>query len=160
MENRSFQSEKDRSSAEQAGQDVLPRQQKLSKVLVVEDDLSLWPFWENVLRSTIPRVEIDWETTERAAESLLKHRFQRNSPYDLVISDIFLEGHETGIDLWNRYGEAAKNFIFVSGMPMSKFDSLMSLNYGYPVYLQKPLSVKQCKDVVAAVFKPTTAAPK
>lgn len=153
MENPSYQDTNEDLMPNGVGPEVLPRQQKLTKVLVVEDDLSLWPFWENVLRSTIQRVEIDWETTERAAESLVKHRFQRNNPYDLVISDIFLEGHETGIDLWNRYGEAAKNFIFVSGMPMAKFDSLMTLNFGYPVYLQKPLAVKQCREIVKSIFK-------
>lgn len=137
--------------------DTEPVNSKAARILVVEDDLSLWPFWENVLKDVLPRAEIDWETTERTAEGLLKHRFNKNSPYDLVISDIFLEGHETGIDLWTRYGEAAKNFIFVSGMPAKKFDSLMNMNFGYQAYLEKPLNARKCREAVRSAMEQSSS---
>lgn len=122
------------------------------KVLVVEDDRIQWPLWESILKSAYSDVEIDWETTEAGAEALLRHAYQNNSPYNLVISDIFLEGRDTGIDLWNRYGEAAHNFIFVSGLTLKNFDALMStmnnLQAGGPFYLQKPVTPRMGKEVL------------
>jgi DNA-binding NarL/FixJ family response regulator len=126
------------------------------RFLVVEDDESQWPLWESILKTNYPRAEIDWETDELGAEALLRHAFQNNKPYSLVISDIFLEGPGTGIDLWNRYGEAAAHFIFVSSFSMDNFDSLMSSlvnsQNGTPMYLQKPLSPKVCKEAIASVI--------
>jgi len=125
------------------------------RFLVVEDDESQWPLWENILKTSYPNAEIDWETDEAGAEALLRHAFQNEKPYSLVISDIFLEGPGTGIDLWNRYGEAAAHFIFVSSFSMRNFDALMnSLPHppdGLPLYLQKPLSPKVCKEAVEAL---------
>ena len=125
------------------------------RFLVVEDDSSQWPLWENILKTSFPNAEIDWETDEAGAEALLRHAFQNDKPYNLVISDIFLEGPGTGIDLWNRYGEAAGNFIFVSSFSMANFDALMNTlahpPEGLPLYLQKPLSSKICKEAVEAL---------
>lgn len=121
------------------------------RILVVEDDTTYRPFWESVLNSCFSSYELDWETTEKGAETLLRHAYRRNRPYDLVVADVFLAGSETGIDLWSRYGEATDNFIFVSGMPADRFVSLMALDYGYPVYLQKPLSAQVCKEIVSSL---------
>ena len=121
------------------------------KALVLEDDQTQWILWENVLRSCNPDMEIDWETSESGAETLIKQAYLSGHPYDLVISDVFLEGPETGIDLWNRYGEAANNFIFVSGISFPKFESMMSLKYGCPVYIQKPLLASDCKKIVNSI---------
>jgi CheY-like chemotaxis protein len=122
------------------------------KVLVVEDDRIQWPLWESILKSAYSDVEIDWETTEAGAEALLRYAYQNNSPYNLVVSDIFLEGRDTGIDLWNRYGEAAYNFIFVSGLTTKNFDALMStmsnLRGGGPYYLEKPITPHRGKEVL------------
>lgn len=121
------------------------------KALVLEDDQTQWILWENVLRSVNPDIEIDWETSESGAEKLIKQAYLAGHPYDLVISDVFLDGPETGIDLWNRYGEAATNFIFVSGISFPKFESMMSLKYGCPVYIQKPLLASDCKKIVSSI---------
>src|SRR6478735_103819 len=72
------------------------------RFLVVEDDMGQWPLWENIIRSSFPKAHIDWETSEAGAEALLRHSFHTEKPYDLVISDVFLDGEETGIDLWSR----------------------------------------------------------
>lgn len=123
-----------------------------TKALVLEDDQTQWILWENVLRSCNPDIEIDWETSESGAETLIKQAYLAGHPYDLVISDVFLEGPETGIDLWNRYGEAASNFIFVSGISFPKFESMMTLQYGCPVYIQKPLLASDCKKIVNSMM--------
>ncbi len=122
-------------------------------VLVVEDDRAFWPFWEKVfsLHGTTPK--IDWAATEEEAEEMIRSRYRMGRPYDLVIADVFLEGTGTGVDLWNRYGEEVANFIFVSGAPLSKDNLLMSLDFGCPVFLQKPLSAKRCVEVVDDILE-------
>lgn len=123
-----------------------------TKVLIVEDDLAFRPFWQAVFEDRGSTLRIDWATTQEEAETLLRAGFKHHQPYDLVISDIFLEGEGTGVDLWNRYGEEAKHFIFVSGKPLSPAELKSSLSYGQPTYLQKPLSLDQCRQAVAPVF--------
>ncbi len=126
------------------------------RFLVVEDDQSQWPLWESILKTTYPRAEIEWEIDEGRAERLLRHAYQTNQPYSMVISDVFLEGSGTGIDLWKRYGDAAAHFVFVSSFSMAKFDaliaSLANTQGGLPLYLQKPLSAKTCKKALQSVL--------
>ena len=122
-------------------------------VLIVEDDRAFWPFWEKVFSIHGAKAHIDWAATEAEAERLIRARFRSARPYDLVIADVFLEGTGTGVDLWNRYGEEVANFIFVSGAPLSTQNLLMSLDFGCPVYLKKPLSAKKCLEVVDDVLE-------
>lgn len=126
------------------------------RFLVVEDDQGQWPLWDYIIKSIHPSAEIDYETTERGAESLLRNSFHAEAPYDLVISDVFLEGQDTGIDLWSRYGEVSDHFIFVSSMSLRNFDSLIhSINTtsdNSPFFIQKPLSLPACKEVLKALL--------
>lgn len=117
------------------------------RVLIVEDDRTLRPLWEKVLhRKNVP-VKVDWATSLDEAERLIRYRFRSGAPYHLVVADIFLEGQGTGIDLWNRYGEESMEFVFVSGLSLSKFDLLMSLNYGSPLFFEKPLNYRKCSEI-------------
>jgi DNA-binding response OmpR family regulator len=122
----------------------------VKKILIAEDDLAFRPFWEKVFAPY--NAKIDWATTSEGAEDLIRMRFKKRDPYDLVISDIFLEGEGSGIDLWNRYGEETLNFVFVSGLPLSKYDLLMTLNFGCPIYLKKPLSMQACREIVGNIL--------
>ena len=114
-------------------------------VLIVEDDLALRPLWERAFLSK--KVVIDWATSLEEAEHHIRTRFTQNQPYNLVIADISLEGKGTGIDLWNRYGEEASNFVFVTGLPITKQAFHTLLNYGYPPYFKKPLTAKKCLEI-------------
>ena len=122
------------------------------KVLVVEDDQSQWPMWSNILGALKRKTEIDWETSAEGAQGYIRQAYQENRPYDLVISDVYLEGQGTGTDLWNKYGEAAENFIFVTGSSLSKDDFFLELNYGHPEFIQKPLSIEKCKKLIKSLY--------
>ncbi len=123
-------------------------QEPRKRVLIVEDDISYRPMWEYVIQQTQPGVRIDWAQSEEQAEKLINHRVRNQTPYDLIIADVFLAGIKTGIDLWEKYGDWSSHFIFVSGLPREKFDELMSHDYGAPIYLQKPLRPKVCKELI------------
>jgi DNA-binding response OmpR family regulator len=122
------------------------------KVLLVEDDVSLHPLWRKIFSMSRHPLKVEWTNRAEDAESLIRMRYRGGKPFDLVIADIFLDGSETGVDLWNRYGEEAKNFIFVSGLATEKYESLMSLSYGCPIYLKKPLTFQKCLDVMESVL--------
>lgn len=121
---------------------------EIIKIMVVEDDRSQWPIWENVLTSIFPSdCEIDWITSGECAQALLREAFINDHPYNLVISDVYLEGEKTGVDLWNRYGEITDTFIFTSGIDSAK-ELLLKIKNGHPPFLQKPLNIKNCKKVI------------
>lgn len=119
------------------------------RVLVLEDDLTFKPLWTAVIKHVCPHANIDWVQTEEAAERFIKVRHKLGQSYQLVITDIFLLGRKTGIDLWERFGQSIENFIFVSSLPREKFDTLVSSSeHSYPVYLQKPLRASICAEVI------------
>lgn len=124
----------------------------MKHVLVVEDDISYRPFWEAVLNESYAPYELDWETTENGAETLLRDAFRNNRPYDLVISDVLLADADTGVELWRRYGESTGRFVLVSGMGKSEFENMVAKdsnkNLSQPVFLEKPLSAQKCKQMV------------
>lgn len=123
--------------------------------LVVEDDLSLRPLWEHAFKQVDSNIEVDWATNLKESESLIRIRYRDHTPYGLVVADILLEGSGSGIDLWNRYGEAAGSFVLVSALPLSNWDVLKSLHYGLPLFLRKPLNLKKCIELIDVAFGPS-----
>lgn len=124
---------------------------KLMRVLVVEDDLTLKSFWNHMLSEQFKKLKIDWASTEEVAEGLIRNRFMRGKPYDLVISDIFLAGQKTGLELWFNFAEAATQFIFVSVLAENRFEQLMKGAKFQPIFLQKPLNPVACKELLAQI---------
>jgi|GEM_PF-1162377 len=118
------------------------------KVLVVEDDKAQWLMWSHILHSLDREVKIDWETTQELAQALLIQAYHNDDPYDLVVSDIYLEGQGTGPDLWNKVGEAAEHFIFVTGTSLTESELKDQLNYGEPQFLKKPISISTCRKLI------------
>lgn len=123
----------------------------VKSVLIVEDDLALRPLWERAFLAK--SAKIDWATSMEEAEQYIRVRFNTGNPYQLVIADISLEGKGTGIDLWNRYGEEANHFVFVTGLPITKQAFHTLLNYGYPPYFKKPLTVNKCLEIADLITK-------
>lgn len=124
---------------------------KLTRVLVVEDDLTLKSFWNHILSKKFKRIKVDWASTEELAEGMIRNRFQKNKPYDLVISDIFLAGQKTGLELWFNFADAATQFLFVSVLAENRFEQLMKGVKTQPFFLQKPLDPVQCKQILETI---------
>ena len=122
------------------------------RVLVVEDDITFRPFWVSVIGRCANQVRIDWAKSVVEAEAKIREAFRGGNPYDLVVADIFLEGGRTGLELWNDFREEAGNFMFVSGHSLNEEDIRMSLDFGCPVYMQKPLSAEKCVRAVRTMF--------
>lgn len=122
------------------------------RILVVEDDRIQWPLWRHILKTVYGNAEIEWQSTEAEAEKLLNEAALQNRPFDLVISDIFLKGRDSGIELWNRCGQAATHFVFVSSLSFPNFMALMRSRGHQEIqslyYLQKPVTTKMGRELL------------
>lgn len=118
-------------------------------VLIMEDDITFKPFWHKAISQVLPNAHIDWVASEEAAERRVKKMTVDGKKYDIIIADIFLAGRKTGIDLWTRFSEVADEFLFVSSLSEEKFNKLIqAIEFSYPVYLQKPLRLADCVDML------------
>jgi DNA-binding NtrC family response regulator len=98
-------------------------------------------------------LEWDYVTSGEAALDLIHRRsyFRGDAPYSLVITDIFLEGEASGLDVWLDCQEKYKTmpFAVTSSLSHDRYSSFLRGVNNCPVYLPKPLSV----DRFASLFR-------
>lgn len=122
-----------------------------SKILLVEDD----PQWQLIISRALklvdPKLLIDTVTNVSEAKLSLF----LNPDYSLVISDYFLEGHQSGLDLWkvSQHNSHMIPYLFVSGLQKSEFEILfdqMDPDHGNhrPFYMSKPFDLEKLKRIV------------
>ncbi len=121
-------------------------------ILIVEDDITMEPIWKYVIERAVPGASIKWVTTEEAAEKIIAHRLHTSEEFDLIISDIFLSGSRTGIDLWKRYGSSNSQFLLMSAVSPTKFAKLVGDAEPSPLYVQKPINPIACIDTISEMF--------
>ncbi len=124
-----------------------------SRILICEDDVTLQPFWQYVIESIDPMADIKWVTTEEAAHHVLKKWTAKGEPYDLIISDVFLSGQKTGVDLWHASLELDTPFIMTSVVSNKKLEKMIGQNEPIPAYLQKPLDPDECREMVRSLLE-------
>lgn len=119
------------------------------RVLIVEDDITLEPFWMSAVRKADPRTEIVWVVSEKDAEREIRHTLKKKQTFDLIIIDLFLAGPQTGIDLWEVAGEHLRSkMILTSGINPEKFRRYFGDNSIAPPFLQKPYSMNECVETL------------
>ena len=75
------------------------------------------------------------------------------TPFDLVVSDIFLSGSLTGIDLWQRFNHQLNgNFLLISSIDPMKLQKHLA-GLGAPIYIQKPLNVHETIETVYGLLQ-------
>ena len=74
---------------------------KLRKVLIAEDDLSLKPIWEEFFSRLNGNFSLQWTVSCEEALKILEKAVSERNEFDLIISDIFLAGSGTGMELLN-----------------------------------------------------------
>lgn len=120
------------------------------RILVVEDDITSEPIWEHILERVDERATMVWATSVNEADQLIRDALAEDAPFDLVISDIFLSGSLTGIDLWQRFRNRMKApIILMSGIEHMKLQKYLR-GIGEPVYLPKPLNMH---DTIETVYE-------
>ncbi|MBY0384861.1 hypothetical protein K2X05_06850 [bacterium] len=124
------------------------------QILIVEDDITSEPLWEHIIQLASPKAYFDWATSESEAEHLIRQSKQRGQLYDLVISDIFLSGSKTGIDLWHNFNDILKGrMILISSIDHHKFVKYCGEEQNRPVYIKKPLNLSDCIETVYSILK-------
>lgn len=119
------------------------------RVLIVEDDITLEPFWMAALHKADPRAEITWVVSEKDAEREIRHTLKKKQTFDLIIIDLFLAGPQTGIDLWEVAGENLRNkMILTSGIHPEKFRRYFDDHSVAPPFLQKPYSMTEAVETL------------
>ena len=76
---------------------------------------------------------------------------ERLRPYDLIVIDIFLDGRETGVDLWDHLNEESLQdvpVIMTSGISEERFADLMGKYSIMPKFLRKPFQMEACIDTI------------
>lgn len=119
------------------------------RVLIVEDDITLEPFWMSAVYKADPRAEITWVVSEKDAEREIRHSLKKKTQFDLIIIDLFLAGPQTGIDLWEVAGETLRNrMVLTSGIHPEKFRRYFDDHSVAPPFLQKPYSLTECVETL------------
>ena len=121
------------------------------RVFVLEDDMDLSAVIERVLRSIDPMISLDWATSAEEALAIIQ---PSSSPYDwpvydLIVSDIFLDGKSTGIDFWRTCQESFPDtpVVMTSALSLDRFFSTIGRDSVCPPFLQKPFTPKECKQI-------------
>ncbi len=120
-------------------------------VLIVEDDLTYETILRRILAEIDAKVQIDWVASAEEARSQLNTMAgQKEVAYDLIIADIFLDGEETGFDLWNLCKEShpLTPLIVTSGLPVDRFIRAFGQNEVCPPFLAKPFFVGECRQIL------------
>lgn len=123
-------------------------------VLIVEDDTTAVFLLKLALNKTGSFAAFDWVSNAKEA---LKHISQRSEnghkkPYDLIIIDVYLEGRETGLDLWDALAKQNMNVLPVlvtSSISEGRFSELVAASKFTPRYLRKPFKVESCAKVIS-----------
>ncbi len=125
-------------------------------VLIVEDDLSISNLMERVIRSIAPGVNLEWATSAEEALKLVdtSSKESPSSPYDLVISDFYLDGPKTGLDFWNIFRKTHPGVPFVLMSTADLNDFLENEDeQSVPFFLRKPFDVGQCKAFLSKFIR-------
>jgi CheY-like chemotaxis protein len=125
------------------------------KVLVVEDDLSLKPFWEFLIKKNWPQAELEWAVSGERASQLLKSTV-RFPPFDLIVSDVFLSGALTGIDIARlAYSSEWKHnceVVLSSACNTKQLRVHMAQLEVMAKVLTKPYDVNVCVEMIASAI--------
>ncbi len=120
--------------------------------LIVEDDMAITNMIDEAMRSTGMFAQLDWATSSEEARSYIRKRLSQGKkvPYDLIVLDVFLEGHETGIDLWQEMFEEIQEvpIIMTSSISENRFSHLVGQYAIMPTFLKKPFNIKSCVNSI------------
>lgn len=113
------------------------------KILVVEDDITAEPIWEYIIERVDKRASMVWATSVSEADQIIKAAVADGKPFDLIVSDIFLTGALTGIDLWRQFHlQMPTSIVLMSSIEPMKVQKYFR-DLGEPIYLQKPLNMHE-----------------
>lgn len=125
------------------------------RILIVDDDITSGTLWNMIISKVDEHAHISWATSFTEAEQKIQTATDSNLNYDMIITDIFLSGSNTGIDLWHKYHKLFNGkIILVSAVDPDKLSEHMSGNDDRPIFLHKPLDITKCINVINGFAHP------
>ena len=124
----------------------------VKKVLIVEDDLSLRPIWENYFKSSRDKIWIEWAVSCEQALVIIAETNRLRQYFTLIVSDVFLAGSGTGLDLMKSQPvkESRARKVLISAVDR---DELMQ-QFGHSLpdteIISKPLDLKKLNFIMVA----------
>jgi response regulator of citrate/malate metabolism len=73
----------------------------IKRVLIAEDDMALKPLWEEFFSRFKEKIDVQWTVSCEEAIKIMEKAVKDSRDFDLIISDIFLAGSGTGVELLN-----------------------------------------------------------
>jgi len=127
-------------------------------LLCIEDDPTLKLILDPLLREIDPLMRVRWVDSAEAGFERIEEASRQfeGIPFHLVITDIFLEGKITGIDLWSicRSTYPQMPVLVMSSLPFGKFLDFKGAQDGIsPPYLQKPLNIPVCRRIIERALR-------
>lgn len=124
------------------------------KVLIAEDDLAQKSLWESFFSSAKSQIELHWTVSCEEALKLVQKSHSENSPFDLIITDIFLAGSGTGMDLLNSEAveKCSAKKILVSAV--EREDVIEKFGHMLPniEIMSKPISREKYESIVNRIL--------
>ncbi|MFN3454341.1 MAG: response regulator [Pseudobdellovibrio sp.] len=128
------------------------------KVLIIEDDLTYKPLWTEMLNNNIENapVQIHWAVSAEEANVQFVDSIKTRNPFDMIITDVFLAGSETGLDFvegLNRHNIIAPPVILVSSADQQDVEEFCSSDKLCKVeVLSKPINPKEFKKILKKII--------
>lgn len=128
---------------------------KIKKILIVEDDLSLRPLWENFFRYRTQDVDLSWAVSCEEALKMVQLTNKDKAPFFLIITDIFLAGSGTGMELVTSE-EVQKSGAKTVLISVAGRDDIIR-EYGHQIptthVISKPLDFKTYEPIINNILE-------
>ena len=124
-------------------------------VLIIEENSTLRQLWSLIVLQANSKSQIDFVTNAEDAERLIQNELETEKRYNLVISNLFLKGEMTGLELWKLFSVpeiSFPQFIIVSSIPIAEYERLLSDEMRKPLFVRKPLDPTFCGDLISKTF--------
>jgi response regulator of citrate/malate metabolism len=120
------------------------------QILIAEDDLTLQPLWSAMINKSITGAKIIWSVSSEEAQKIIQSHQQNQRAFDVIISDIFLAGSETGINFLSS--DLVKNTssrkILISAVDAKQVEQTYKHLLPGTLFLSKPLSIDKFRRVL------------
>lgn len=120
-------------------------------VIIVEDDLTMYPLLFRLVSQIFVDAKIFWSVCSEEAKKIINENV--NIKFDLIISDIFLAGAESGIDFLSsaEVCRSGAKKILISSACSNKLEEYYRNLLPETLFLSKPVNLLKCVSHVKKI---------
>ncbi len=120
----------------------------LKRILLVEDD----PQWQKLISYAVKLTDLDLQLRVVRSAKAAQHLLYRDSNFDLIIADHYLEGEDTGMELWQICQQQHRKipFVLISAIDQQVISEFLGEGMRAPLHLPKPIDLQTLQKVIRA----------